>query len=146
VSVHNVDILWTDYLEIRIFAAFRRENARSVRKVTDFVDRHYLINFPLGNLNLFLMLKNGTMILWTICQRLYNLNVIACTVIGGAAFGAWSGAMAFGAASTGTAISALSGIAATNATLAFLGGGSLAAGGLGIAVRRRRGKVKRRFS
>ncbi|MDR2742118.1 MAG: hypothetical protein LBB98_08200 [Treponema sp.] len=42
-SVHNVDTLWTDHLETRIFAAFRRENARSVRKVTDFVDRHYLL-------------------------------------------------------------------------------------------------------
>lgn len=40
----------------------------------------------------------------------------------------------FGAASTGTAISALSGAAATNATLAWLGGGSLAAGGGGIAL------------
>jgi len=50
-----------------------------------------------------------------------------------AAFGAYSGAMAIGAASTGTAITALSGVAATNATLAFLGGGSLAAGGLGMA-------------
>ena len=50
-----------------------------------------------------------------------------------AAFGAYSGAMAFGAASTGTAIATLSGAAATNATLAFLGGGSLAAGGFGIA-------------
>ena len=49
-----------------------------------------------------------------------------------AAFGAYSGAMWLGAASTGTAISTLSGVAATNATLAFLGGGSLAAGGLGI--------------
>ncbi len=49
------------------------------------------------------------------------------------AFGAYSGAMAFGAASTGTAIATLSGAAATNATLAFLGGGSLAAGGLGMA-------------
>lgn len=38
-----------------------------------------------------------------------------------------------GTASTGTAISTLSGVAATNATLAWLGGGSLAAGGLGIA-------------
>lgn len=43
------------------------------------------------------------------------------------AFGAYSGTMAFGAASTGTAIASLSGAAATNATLAFLGGGSLAA-------------------
>ena len=38
-----------------------------------------------------------------------------------------------GTASTGAAISGLSGIAATNATLAWLGGGSLAAGGMGIA-------------
>ena len=50
-----------------------------------------------------------------------------------AAFGAYNGAMWLGTASTGTAISTLSGVAATNATLAFLGGGSLAAGGLGIA-------------
>ena len=36
-------------------------------------------------------------------------------------------------ASTGTAIASLSGAAATNATLAWLGGGSLAAGGMGMA-------------
>lgn len=40
----------------------------------------------------------------------------------------------FAAASTGTAISSLSGAAATNATLAWLGGGSLAAGGGGMAA------------
>lgn len=39
-----------------------------------------------------------------------------------------------GTASTGTAISGLSGIAAQNATLAWLGGGSLAAGGGGMAL------------
>ena len=39
----------------------------------------------------------------------------------------------FAAASTGTAIASLSGAAATNATLAFFGGGSIAAGGLGMA-------------
>lgn len=49
------------------------------------------------------------------------------------AIGAYGGVMSFGAASTGTAIASLSGAAATNATLAFLGGGTLAAGGLGIA-------------
>lgn len=38
-----------------------------------------------------------------------------------------------GAASTGTMISTLSGVAASNATLAWLGGGSLAAGGWGVA-------------
>lgn len=45
----------------------------------------------------------------------------------------YGGAMMFASASTGTAIASLSGVAATNATLAWLGGGSLAAGGLGIA-------------
>lgn len=49
------------------------------------------------------------------------------------AFGAYNGTMMFAAASTGTAISSLSGVAATNATLAWLGGGSLATGGMGMA-------------
>ncbi len=54
---------------------------------------------------------------------------------GGAAlaFGAYNGTMMLAAASTGTAISSLTGVAATNATLAWLGGGSLTAGGLGMA-------------
>ena len=42
-------------------------------------------------------------------------------------------ATTFGTASTGTAISALSGAAATNAALAWLGGGAISAGGAGIA-------------
>ena len=50
------------------------------------------------------------------------------------AFGAYSAAMGLASASTGTAISTLSGVAATNATLAFFGGGSIASGGLGMAV------------
>lgn len=41
---------------------------------------------------------------------------------------------AFATASTGTAISSLSGVAASNAVLAWLGGGSLAAGGGGMAA------------
>lgn len=49
------------------------------------------------------------------------------------AAGAYGAVGAFAAASTGTAISALGGAAATNATLAWLGGGSLAAGGFGVA-------------
>ena len=40
----------------------------------------------------------------------------------------------FAAASTGTAISSLSGAAATNAVLAWLGGGAIAAGGGGVAA------------
>lgn len=51
----------------------------------------------------------------------------------GAYSGVLSGAGGLAVASTGTAISSLSGVAATNATLAWLGGGSLAAGGFGMA-------------
>ncbi len=59
----------------------------------------------------------------------------AGTLGGFAAAGATTSAvMALGTASTGTAISTLSGVAATNATLAALGGGSLAAGGGGMAL------------
>lgn len=59
----------------------------------------------------------------------------AAGAVGGAltALGAYSAATALATASTGTAIATLSGAAATNATLAFFGGGSLAAGGLGMA-------------
>lgn len=52
----------------------------------------------------------------------------------GTALGTWALVSTYGAASTGTAISALSGAAATNATLAWLGGGSLAIGGGGMAA------------
>lgn len=48
--------------------------------------------------------------------------------------GSWALVSAFGTASTGTAISTLSGIAAHNAALAWFGGGALAAGGGGMAA------------
>lgn len=50
-----------------------------------------------------------------------------------AGLGAFGGVGLIGTASTGTAITSLTGVAATNATLAWFGGGSLATGGLGIA-------------
>ncbi|WP_130651013.1 hypothetical protein [Egicoccus halophilus] len=62
------------------------------------------------------------------------------TLAAGGGAGATAGLTAFAAvgtlatASTGTAIGSLSGAAATNATLAWLGGGSLAAGGGGVAA------------
>lgn len=73
-------------------------------------------------------------------EKLQNLaeslakGVASGTVAGAlTAFGAYGAAGALASASTGTAIATLSGAAATNATLAFFGGGSLAVGGLGIA-------------
>lgn len=50
-------------------------------------------------------------------------------------WGTYGGVMALGTvATTGTAISSLSGVAATNATLAWLGGGAIKAGGYGMAM------------
>lgn len=76
-------------------------------------------------------------------QRIESYSYTAIGVLGAAAgagiagaaagFAVYGGVMALGAASTGTAISSLAGVAATNATLAAIGGGSLATGGLGMA-------------
>ena len=76
-------------------------------------------------------------------EDLKELGNFALNIAGGAtagaaggamtAIGAWGAAQSLACASTGTAISSLSGIAAHNATLAFFGGGSLASGGLGMA-------------
>ena len=70
--------------------------------------------------------------------ELREMSTLAKEAIGGllggagagalTAFGAYGATMTFASASTGTAIATLSGIAAKNATLAFLGGGALAAG------------------
>lgn len=91
--------------------------------------------------------KNGVKIPPYDKEKIKEVSVGAEILLGGlggaglgtagglAASGLTTGAiMAFGTASTGTAISTLSGAAATNATLAALGGGSLAAGGGGMAL------------
>ena len=60
-----------------------------------------------------------------------GLSAVGTGVLAGMA--SYGGATMFAAASTGTAISSLSGVAATNATLAWFGGGALSAGGMGMA-------------
>lgn len=90
--------------------------------------------------------SNGVELPHADLEELRKVSVGAITVLGsakglaGGALGgiaasgaAYAAVSALGVASTGTAISTLSGVAATNATLAALGGGSLAAGGLGMA-------------
>lgn len=69
----------------------------------------------------------------------YNANEVLSGAVAALGAGAlagiasYGGAIMFASASTGTAISALSGAAAANATLAWFGGGSLASGGMGMA-------------
>lgn len=80
-------------------------------------------------------------------ETLKNVSVGAGVLLGGlggaavgtaggfAAAGATTSAvMALGTASTGTAIASLSGVTATNATLAALGGGAIAFGGGGMTL------------
>lgn len=74
--------------------------------------------------------------------ELKEMQHFAADVAGGAvaglaggaltALGAYSAVVNLASASTGTAISALSGAAAKSATLAFLGGGTIARGGAGM--------------
>ncbi len=76
-------------------------------------------------------------------KEMKELSGYAAEVVGGGitaigsgalvGMASYGGAMMFASASTGTAIGSLAGVAATNATLAWFGGGSLAAGGLGMA-------------
>jgi len=91
--------------------------------------------------------KNGVTIPTYDPEEIQKVSVGAGVLLGGlggaamgtaggfAAAGATLAAVtALGTASTGTAIASLSGVAATNATLAVLGGGSIAAGGGGMAL------------
>lgn len=75
--------------------------------------------------------------------QMHKLSALASEVVGGGVTAIGSGALVgmasyggatmLASASTGSAISTLGGVAATNATLAWFGGGSLATGGLGVA-------------
>jgi len=91
--------------------------------------------------------KDGVDIPEYSCEKLKEVSIGAGVLLGGiggaavgtaggfAAAGATTAAvMALGTASTGTIIASLSGVAATNATLAALGGGAIAAGGGGMAL------------
>lgn len=91
--------------------------------------------------------KNGVTLPKYDGEKIKEVSVGAGVILGGlagaglgtaggfAAAGATTTAvMAFGTASTGTALASLSGVALTNGTLAVLGGGTLAMGGGGVAA------------
>lgn len=77
-------------------------------------------------------------------QRIEAISMTASEMLGAgvsslaagalAGYGAYGGAMALGTASTGAQIASLAGAAATRATLAWLGGGAISAGGGGMAL------------
>lgn len=85
-----------------------------------------------------LVVAYGLWLAGLIDLRTANRQVVAAMVGAAGAAGATTGAVAavgaWGVAGTGTAIVELSGAAASNATLAWFGGGSVASGGLGMGV------------
>lgn len=126
----------------------RRHAVKTIRSIEDYVDR--LANKPrnyevsLGRINF--QYQNFEKKLQQIKEmdeversRQCGSAGASCLLAGAAAaplapMTAMGTAMVFGTASTGTAISSLSGIAAVKASLAWLGGGAVAAGGAGGAA------------
>ena len=111
----------------------------TLRQAADFLDRakvkdrEWDASFKITP-ERFAEIKSVTVRFSDIAMKLGVANVGAGAAGVGAAAGAYAAVGAFGTASTGAAISGLSGIAARNATLAWLGGGSLTSGGGGMAA------------
>lgn len=89
------------------------------------------------NNNITKVMENNILTLKATTQTKTDTGIVLLqgSAIGGlAALGSWTLVSLFGTASTGTAISTLSGAAAYNATLAWFGGGAVAFGGGGMAA------------
>ena len=85
----------------------------------DLSPNQLMVNMRTASVNASEVLKAGA------------LSIGTGALVGIASYG---GVMMFAKASTGTAIATLSGAAKTNATLAWIGGGSIKTGGLGIVA------------
>ena len=108
------------------FQSFRTIAKNLLEKMNESGSKDIVIDFPQHKLN-----KIDGLALSTTA---YMGKVAGAGVAGAAAaYAVYGGVMALAAASTGTPIAALSGAAAYNATMAAIGGGSLAAGGFGMA-------------
>lgn len=119
--------------ELNILASFKQFSAvfEKIHNRPQFAEyTHENVSLPTYNSEKLKEAHIGANIL------LGGLSGAALGTAGGfAAAGATTAAVtALGTASTGTAISSLSGVAATNAVLAALGGGAVAAGGGGMAL------------
>lgn len=108
------------------FNDFRKIADDLLKKINQSGNKNITVNFPKHQLD-----KIDGLALSTTA---YLGKIAGAGVTGAAAaYAVYGGVMALAAASTGTPIAALSGVAAYNATMAAIGGGSLAAGGFGMA-------------
>ncbi|WP_047976353.1 hypothetical protein [Muribacter muris] len=105
-----------------------KEMAEKLQEKLKLISSEKTFNFNISNIKLKRIDAFGLSV------AEFTTGIASGAIAGGvAAYAAYGGTMALATASTGTAISSLAGAAATKATLASLGGGSLAAGGFGIA-------------
>ncbi|EMN4469598.1 hypothetical protein RGP45_004279 [Aeromonas hydrophila] len=108
------------------FKEFRTIAAKLLEKLNQSNSKNLEIDFPQHKLD-----KIDGLALSTTA---YMGKIAGAGAAGAAAaYAVYGGVMAVAAASTGTPIAALSGAAAYNATMAAIGGGSIAAGGFGMA-------------
>jgi len=149
-NAHNLIELATEIIEDqkkRTSYALESYGSKKLRAFNSVIEDFIQLFGQLKNIELVsspeldkLQLGNDSNKLLDNLQNDYNMLMssglgVGAGLGGGAAiaFGAYNGTMLLASAGTGTAISTLSGAAATNATLAWLGGGTLAAGGAGVA-------------
>lgn len=122
-------------VELEIFNSFKFISEMS-EKISNYND----IDFKEHSVNGYSIPKydpDEVRKIWNFAATLLDgMSGIAAGTIGGLAAGGMTVAAvsAFGTAGTGAAIGGLHGIAAVNAILALLGGGTLAAGGAGMAL------------
>lgn len=106
-----------------------------IKHLVDVTKQLKNANSSISNYDEKVFLKNLDEIEGLVQKSIEIEKGLGTAAVGGAlaALGAFGSVGMLATASTGTAIAGLSGAAATNATLAWLGGGSLAAGGFGVA-------------
>ncbi|CAM3211898.1 hypothetical protein VIOR103205_15180 [Vibrio ordalii] len=124
----NQSLVKLGELQLKIgndFKEFRTIAEKLLEKLNQSNSKNLEIDFPQHKLD-----KIDGLALSTTA---YMGKIAGAGAAGAAAYAVYGGVMAVAAASTGTPIAALSGAAAYNATMAAIGGGSIAAGGFGMA-------------
>ncbi|HGS4753915.1 TPA: chemotaxis protein [Vibrio cholerae] len=124
----NQSLVKLGELQLKIgndFKEFRTIAEKLLEKLNQSNSKNLEIDFPQHKLD-----KIDGLALSTTA---YIGKIAGAGAAGAAAYAVYGGVMAVAAASTGTPIAALSGAAAYNATMAAIGGGSIAAGGFGMA-------------
>jgi hypothetical protein len=135
ISSSNERMMKLNEYKMEIYAGPIKESVDFISKIIvpkekkmDFTDNKKVVFLP-SDVELVKMKKTSDQAVEVMHQIAKGSSFIKAASGGSLAF-----MSQFGIASTGTAISSLSGAAATNATLAALGGGALSAGGGGMAL------------